>query len=144
MSTIAQEHPTPARETTSGELYVDDFGVGQSTDRRSSPSTRPRSGRFAGDFDPRPFHLDEHAARPSFFGGLAASWWQTAAHTMRLHVQSELGPAGVIIGAGADELRWLRPVRPGDEEGGATLQAQQISRHGAPDQVESNDRRRSQ
>src|SRR5437879_8727640 len=70
---------------------------------------------FAAEFDPQPFHLDERAASDSIFRGLAASGWHTAAVTMRLLVESELKPAGGIIGAGFDELRWPRPVRPGDE-----------------------------
>jgi acyl dehydratase len=115
MSTIAQENPTPARERTSGELYVEDFVVGQRY--RSAKLTVDAAAimAFAGAYDPQPFHLDEHAARASFFGGLAASGWHTAALTMRLLVQSGLRPAGGIIGAGADELKWPRPVRPGDE-----------------------------
>jgi acyl dehydratase len=55
------------------------------------------------------------AADASFFAGLAASGWHTAALTMRLLVDSSLRPAGGIIGAWADELKWPRPVRPGDE-----------------------------
>ena len=70
---------------------------------------------FAGQFDPQPFHLDEDAARGSLFGGLAASGWHTAALTMRLLVDSEMKPAGGIVGAWAEELKWPRPVRPGDE-----------------------------
>lgn len=70
---------------------------------------------FAAEFDPQPFHLDEQAARGSLFGGLAASGWHTAAVTMRLLVESELKPAGGIIGAGFDEFRWPGPVRPGNE-----------------------------
>jgi len=70
---------------------------------------------FASQFDPQPFHLDEDAARGSFFGGLAASGWHTAALTMRLLVGSGFRPAGGIIGSRADELSWPRPVRPGDE-----------------------------
>lgn len=58
--------------------------------------------------------LDEKAARATFFGGLAASGWHTAALTMRLLVTSELRLADGIIGAGVDELRWPKPVRPGD------------------------------
>lgn len=77
---------------------------------------RPRDvTAFAAEFDPQPFHLDREAAKESFFGGLAASGWHTAAITMRLLVDSEFSPAGGIIGAGFDELRWPRPVRPGDE-----------------------------
>ena len=70
---------------------------------------------FAAEFDPQPFHLDEKAGRDSVFRGLAASGWRTAAMTMRLLVESELRPAGGIVGAGFDEFRWPRPVRPGDE-----------------------------
>ena len=70
---------------------------------------------FARQFDPQPFHLDDAAARNSVFGGLAASGWHTAALTMRLLVESDFRPAGGIVGAGMDELRWPRPVRPGDE-----------------------------
>ena len=57
----------------------------------------------------------ETAARQSFFGGLAASGWYTAAVTMRLLTETGLKPAGGYIGAGADGFRWPRPVRPGDE-----------------------------
>jgi len=70
---------------------------------------------FAAEFDPQPFHLDERTARDSVFRGLAASGWHTAAMTMRVLVESEPRPAGGIVGAGFDEFRWPRPVRPGDE-----------------------------
>ena len=74
-----------------------------------------RALAFAAEFDPQLFHLDEAAARRSIFGGLTASGWHTAAVTMRLLVETGLKPAGGIVGAGLDECRWLRPVRPGDE-----------------------------
>jgi acyl dehydratase len=74
-----------------------------------------RAKAFAAEFDPQPFHLDEAAAHHSIFRGLAASGWHTASVTMRLLVESELKPAGGIVGAGFDEFRWPRPVRPGDE-----------------------------
>ena len=70
---------------------------------------------FAAEFDPQPFHLDEEAARGSIFQGPAASGWHTASVTMRLMVESELKPAGGILGLGFEEFRWPRPVRPGDE-----------------------------
>ncbi|RON37861.1 MaoC family dehydratase [Pseudomonas brassicacearum] len=70
---------------------------------------------FASEFDPQPFHLDEEAANSSVFQGLAASGWHTAAMVMRLIWDSEFKPAGGIVGVGLDELRWPRPVRPGDE-----------------------------
>ena len=76
---------------------------------------KERIKSFAAEFDPQPFHLDEERARNSIFRGLAASGWHTAALTMRLLVESEMRPAGGIVGAGFDEFRWPRPVRPGDE-----------------------------
>jgi acyl dehydratase len=96
--------------------YLDNFAPGQrygGTTRVRIAAERIKS--FAAEFDPQPFHLDEQAARASFFGGLAASGWHTAAVTMRLLVDSELKPAGGVIGAGFDEFRWPLPVRPGDE-----------------------------
>ena len=70
--------------------------------------------QFAREFDPQPFHLDRAAAKKSVFGGLVASGWHTAAITMRLLVTSDLNLAGGAIGLGVDELRFPRPVRPGD------------------------------
>lgn len=69
--------------------------------------------RFAADYDPQPFHLDEEAGRASFFGGLAASGWHTAAVTMRLLVGGGAPLAGGIIGAGG-EIRWPQATRAGD------------------------------
>jgi acyl dehydratase len=96
-------------------IYWEDFEVGQT--RRYGPIevTREAIIDFARQFDPQPFHLDEDAARGSFFGSLAASGWHTAALSMRLLVESGFRPAGGIIGSRADELKWPRPVRPGDE-----------------------------
>jgi acyl dehydratase len=95
--------------------YLEDFATGQTF---RSPRVRIDADQiktFAAEFDPQPFHLDEDAARDTIFGGLAASGWHTAALTMRLSVEGDLKPAGGIVGAGVDELRWPRPVRPGDE-----------------------------
>jgi acyl dehydratase len=95
--------------------YLEDFAVGQTFGSGRLRIDKERIFAFAAEFDPQPFHLDEAAARHSIFGGLAASGWHTAAVTMRLLFDSELKPAGGIIGAGLDECRWPRPVRPGDE-----------------------------
>ena len=97
------------------ERYLEDFAVGQRFGSGRLRVERERIKSFAAEFDPQPFHLDEAAARDSFFQGLAASGWHTAAMSMRLLVEGELKPAGGIVGAGFDEFRWLRPVRPGDE-----------------------------
>lgn len=96
--------------------YLEDFAAGQVYAGSGRLRVEPeRIKSFATEFDPQPFHLNEEAARASFFRGLAASGWHTAALTMRLLVDSDLKPAGGIIGAGFDELRWPLPVRPGDE-----------------------------
>jgi acyl dehydratase len=95
--------------------YLEDYTVGQTFGSGRVLVDRDQIKRFAAAFDPQPFHLDENAAQDSFFRGLAASGWHTAALTMRLLVQSDLSPAGGIVGAGFDEFRWPRPVRPGDE-----------------------------
>ena len=97
--------------------YLEDFEAGQKfgSARLSVEAARIKS--FAAEFDPQPFHVSEESAQHTFFKGLAASGWHTAAMTMRLLVDSELKPAGGIIGAGFDEMRWPRPVRPGDELG---------------------------
>ncbi len=96
--------------------YLEEFAAGQKYggDARLRVAVE-RVKSFAAEFDPQPFHLDENAAGASMFKGLAASGWHTAAMTMRLLVASDLKPAGGIIGAGFDELRWPLPVRPGDE-----------------------------
>lgn len=96
--------------------YLDDLVPGQrfkGTTRLRMETDRIKA--FAAEFDPQPFHLDEQAASASIFQSLAASGWHTAAATMRLLVDSEFQPAGGIVGAGFDELRWPRPVHPGDE-----------------------------
>jgi len=97
------------------ERYLEDFAVGQTYGSGRLKVEKDRIKAFAAEFDPQPFHMDEEAARTSFFGGLAASGWHTAAATMRLLVESDLKPAGGIVGAGFDEFRWSLPVRPGDE-----------------------------
>ena len=96
-------------------LYLEDFVVGQKHVSGELRVDADAIKAFAAQFDPQPFHLNEDAARGSFFGGLAASGWHTASLTMRLLVESDFRPAGGIIGTRADELKWPRPVRPGDE-----------------------------
>ena len=98
-------------------LYFEDFAVGQEY-LGSGRCVMDVAGikSFAVAYDPEPFHLDEVAAeRNPALQGLTASGWHTASITMRLLVESELQPAGGILGLGVDEIRWLRPVRPGDE-----------------------------
>jgi acyl dehydratase len=94
--------------------YLEDFSVGQTFRSGSVKVETEQIKSFASQFDPQPFHLDERAAAATFFGGLVASGWHTAALTMRMIVEGDLRIAGGLIGAGAEELKWPRPVRPGD------------------------------
>jgi acyl dehydratase len=95
--------------------YLEDFAAGLTFTSGVALIEADQITHFAAEFDPQPFHLDDEAARDTIFGGLAASGWHTAAVTMKLLVESDFKPAGGIIGAGFDELRWPRPVRPGDQ-----------------------------
>ena len=96
-------------------LYLDDLQPGQKFRGETATLIDDAAIKaFARQYDPQPFHLDEVAARTSLFGGLAASGWHTMALTMRLMVDDGPPLAGGIIGGGVDELRWPKPVRPGD------------------------------
>ncbi len=95
-------------------LRFADFSPGQTFRSGSLTVTAEQIKAFAGQFDPQPFHMDEAAAEAGPFKGLAASGWHTAGITMRLLVEGGLPVSGGLIGAGVDELRWHRPVRPGD------------------------------
>ena len=96
------------------ELYFEDFYVGQTFHSVvTAKVTAEEIKEFGQKYDPQPFHLDETAGEGSFFKGLAASGWLTAAIVMRLRVES-ITVAGGMIGAGVEEMRWTTPVRPGD------------------------------
>jgi acyl dehydratase len=96
------------------ELYFEDLHPGMKFPSiRSYKVTAEEIKAFAENYDPQPFHLDEAAGESSFFKGLAASGWLTAAIVMRLRVES-IKIAGGMIGAGVEEIRWMQPVRPGD------------------------------
>jgi acyl dehydratase len=94
-------------------LYLEDLKVGQQFKTGSHSLTADEIIAFARQYDPQPFHTDPEAARHTFFGGLAASGWQTGAISMRLQVESGPPLAGGMIGASV-ELTWPRPTRPGD------------------------------
>jgi acyl dehydratase len=96
-------------------LYLEDFQVGDVRDTGSWTVSREEIVAFARQFDPQPIHLDEEAAKRSPYGGLIASGWHTSALCMRLVVDSFLEDGTGNLGSpGVDELRWLKPVRPGD------------------------------
>ncbi len=100
-------------ETAASRLYFEDLVVGRRMTTGSVSIDADAIKAFAAQFDPQPFHLDDEAARTSFFGGLVASGWHTAALTMRLLVTSGLPIAGGVIGA-SGEVQWPRPTYPGD------------------------------
>ena len=94
--------------------WFDDLALGMRFKSGEVSVTKEDIKRFAAEFDPQPFHLDEVAAEKTAFGGLAASGWHTAAISMRLTV--EIRPFGPhpLMGLGVEDLRWMQPVRPGD------------------------------
>ncbi|WP_433193959.1 MaoC family dehydratase [Nocardia sp. CA-107356] len=95
-------------------LWLEDIKIGTTLCTGSHTVTTDEIVSFAAQYDPQPFHLSEASAADTFFGGLAASGWHTAAITMRLLVTSGLPIAHGIIGARM-ELVWPTPTRPGDE-----------------------------
>jgi acyl dehydratase len=105
--------PIPT-ETAVTKAYLEDLAPGQvfTSDTRTVVDAASIK-RFSGEFDRQPFHMDETAAQPTFFQELVASGWHTTAMTMQLIVET-LPLSHGIIGSGVDELRWPRPVRPGD------------------------------
>jgi acyl dehydratase len=102
------------KENMVDQAFLEDLAPGQvfTSDARAMVDASSIK-RFAGEFDPQPFHLDEATARPTFFKKLVASGWHTTAVTMQLLVRT-LPLSHGIIGSGVDELRWPRPVKPGD------------------------------
>ncbi len=94
--------------------WFDDLKVGMRFSSETTTVSREDILRFAAEFDPQPFHLDEAAAENTILNGLAASGWHTAAIAMRLAITARPFGPHPLFGAGVDELRWLKPVRPGD------------------------------
>jgi acyl dehydratase len=96
-----------------GGLTLDDVTPGQRFTSAPHIIDAGQIKAFAREFDPQPFHLDEEAAKDTFFGGLAASGWHVAAITMKLLVGDAAAFEGGLIGAGG-EISWPKPTRPGD------------------------------
>lgn len=94
--------------------WLEDLEIGRPTSTGSWTVTRDEIVEFAREFDPQPFHLDDEVAKKSVFGGLCASGWHTAAIMMRLLVDARGADRATLGSPGFDDLRWLRPVRPGD------------------------------
>ncbi len=95
-------------------MYFEDMEVGSVYELGSYTVSEEEILEFAQKYDPQPFHIDEEAARQSMFGGIIASGWHTASICMRLYVDAILNKAASMGSPGVDQLRWKRPVRPGD------------------------------
>ena len=96
------------------ERWFEDFAVGQSAEFGDHVVTEGEIVEFAQRYDPQPFHVDPVAAAKSSFGGLVASGWMSCAVLMRMMCDHYISPMSSMGSPGIDELRWLRPVRPGD------------------------------
>ena len=95
--------------------YFEDMEVGTKSSFGHYEVTREEVLEFASKYDPQPFHLDDEAAAQTFFGRLSASGWHTCAMSMRMIVDQFRHEKTASIGSpGIDELRWLKPVYPGD------------------------------
>ncbi len=94
--------------------YFEDYALGSTHECGTVSIDEASIINFGKEFDPQPFHVDPGAAALGPFGGLIASGWHTAALTMRLLVENYLSAEASLGGAGADEIRWPYPVRPGD------------------------------
>jgi len=103
------------RKEFGAEQYFEDFAPGD--EFRTGPVHFDEAGivAFAREFDPQPFHIDAQAARHTLYGGLIASGWQVCAATFRALVDAGFLRGGGMGSPGLDELRWKKPVRPGDD-----------------------------
>src|SRR6266511_6087471 len=110
MTTLTFEDFTPGHFGTFGPRHV----------------TREEIVAFAAEFDPQPMHLDEEAARASMLGGLSASGWHVCALLMRMIVDGFIQDSPSMGSPGVDEVKWLKPVRPGDR---LTARAKVIEKH---------------
>jgi acyl dehydratase len=96
------------------DYYLEDFEIGRMYTSPERTVTEQEALDFARRYDPQYFHLDPVAARDSVFGGLVIGGFQTAAIAWALVQQTRMFDASAIAGIGIDELRWHKPVRPGD------------------------------
>ena len=96
------------------DRYLDDLTVGESWEGQPFTITEAEVIAFAQHFDPQPMHVDAAAAAEGRFGGLIASGWHVASRVMREYVDAAYFGATPMLGVSIDDLRWVRPVRPGD------------------------------
>ena len=96
------------------KYYWEDFKVGEVHQLGEKRVDKDEIIAFAKQFDPQPFHVDEAAAQASMYGGLIASGWHTVALVMRMMCDSYMLDSASLGSPGIDNLKWLKPVRPGD------------------------------
>ncbi|WP_428420906.1 MaoC family dehydratase [Methylibium sp.] len=100
--------------STQPHYFWEDFAVGSTREFGGHTLTRDEIVRFASEFDPQPFHLDEEAGKRSLFGGLAASGWHSCALVMRMMCDAYLLDSSSLGSPGLEQLKWLKPVLVGD------------------------------
>lgn len=100
--------------TKTFKYYWEDFPVGKVREFGNYRVTAEEIMDFARKFDPQPFHLSEEAGKASLFGGLCASGWHTCAMTMRMMCDEFLLETASLGSPGLENIRWIKPVRPGD------------------------------
>lgn len=97
------------------KLFFEDFTPGQKIEHGPRLVTREEIVAFAAQYDPQPMHLDEEAGRNSLLGGLGASGWHSCGIMMRMICDGFLLQSASMGAGGVEEVKWLRPVRPGDK-----------------------------
>ena len=115
------------------KIYFDDFEVGQTIELGSCTVTKEEIIEFALKFDPQPFHISEKEAAGTIYGGLIASGWHTGSLFMRLLYDGLLSRAASMGSPGQDEMRWVRPVRPGDTLSARGVIEEKIPSRSKPD-----------
>lgn len=96
-------------------IFYEDLEIGHARNFGNYEVTREEVMEFASKYDPQPFHLDDEAAAQTHFGKLSASGWHTCSMTMRMMVENMMNDKSAGLGSpGVDQLRWKKPVYPGD------------------------------
>ena len=113
--------------------YFEDFAPGQVIELGRHTITKDEIIAFARQFDPQVFHLDEEAAKQTIFGGLIASGWHTGSLMMRLLFEGVVKDTVSHGSPGVDELRWVKPVRPGDTLEGRLTVTECVPSRSKPD-----------
>jgi acyl dehydratase len=113
--------------------YWEDIKEGDVVELGSQTLDKERMIAFAREFDPQPFHTDEKAAEGSIYGGLIASGWLTGSTLMRLFYEGFLKDTASMGSPGIDELRWLKPVRPGDTLSARLIMLETTASRSKPD-----------